>query len=57
MSEYFPAAYRRAQQKIGTAAWSLLTEDQQAEAVAEELRLLEEEGLAKPADDAEKPSC
>jgi hypothetical protein len=52
MSDTFQMAYRRARQKIGEAAWPLLSNDQQAEAVAKELRALEAERLAKPGDDA-----
>jgi hypothetical protein len=56
MSDNFPVAYRRARRKVGEDAWPLLTDDQQAEAVAEVLHSLEEESRAAPAGDADKPA-
>jgi len=51
MSDNFQRAYRRARDKIGDAEWSLLSSEQQADAVARELRALEAERPARPPDD------
>jgi hypothetical protein len=54
MSDNFQRAYRRAREKIGEAEWPLLSSEQQSEAVARELRALEAERPARPADDDQK---
>jgi hypothetical protein len=54
MSDNFQTAYKRARQKIGAAAWTLLSNDLQAEAVSRELRALESERLRNPGDDAKE---
>lgn len=56
MSDNFETAYKRARQKIGEEAWSLLSDREQEEAVTEELRALEAERSGKPADDPKDPS-
>lgn len=56
MSDNFETAYRRARQKIGEAAWPLLSDREQQEAVQEELRALEAERSRKPGDDPKTPS-
>lgn len=43
MSDKFEEAYRRARRKAGAATWRLLSDKQQEEAVAAELRALEAE--------------
>jgi hypothetical protein len=54
MSDNFQTAYRRARLKIGEAAWPLLSNDQQAEAISRELRAMEAERLIRPEDDGEE---
>jgi hypothetical protein len=51
MSGSFQAAYRRARQKIGEAAWALLSTKEREEAVARELRAIEEERREGSRDD------
>jgi hypothetical protein len=48
MSGTFQAAYRRAREKIGDAAWALLSEREREDAVASELRAIEEERRRQP---------
>jgi hypothetical protein len=51
MSGNFNAAYRRAREKIGEAAWALLSNKEREEAVARELREIEPERPAGSGDD------
>ena len=55
MTDTFPNAYRRARHTVGETAWSCLSDAQQAAAVAEELRLLQEEFRATPNNDSDVP--
>jgi hypothetical protein len=48
MSDKFETAYRRARQKIGEERWPLLSDEEQEWAVAEELRILENENPEGP---------
>lgn len=52
MSDYFRTAYRRAREKVGEAAWSRLSNQEQAEAVTRELEALAAERHERPGDDA-----
>ncbi len=45
------AAYRRARDKIGEAAWGLLSDKEREDAVASELRAMEDERRRQPGDD------
>ena len=51
MTNKFEEAYRRARRKIDAAAWQRLTNEEREEAVAAELRTLEEELRDKNGDD------
>jgi hypothetical protein len=51
MSGNFQAAYRRAREKIGDAAWALLTDQEREEAIARELREIEAERSRGSGDD------
>jgi hypothetical protein len=42
MSDKFEKAYRRARRKVGAEAWRRLSNEEQEEAVAAELRALDE---------------
>ena len=44
MSDKFEEAYRRARGKVGATAWRQLSDKEQEEAVAAELRRIEDEG-------------
>ena len=50
MSGNFQAAYRRARERIGEAAWALLSDKEREEAVARELRAIEAERPAGSGD-------
>jgi hypothetical protein len=56
MSGNFQAAYRRARDKIGEAAWALLSDKEREEAVAEELRAIDAERPAGSGDDRKPDS-
>jgi hypothetical protein len=51
MSDYFRTAYARARDKVGEAAWSRLSNREQAEAVTRELEAIAAERGEKPEDD------
>jgi hypothetical protein len=51
MSGNFQAAYRRAREKIGEAAWALLSNKEREEAIARELREIDAERSAGSGDD------
>ena len=53
MTDTFPIAYSRARHKVGETGWSCLSDAQQAAAVAEELRLLQQEFGTTPDNDTE----
>jgi hypothetical protein len=54
MSGTFQAAYRRARDKIGEAAWALLSDKEREDAVASELRAMEEERRRQPGGDTKQ---
>ena len=45
MPDRFQTAYKRAREKAGLDTWPLLSDREQAEAVAAELRILDAEGV------------
>jgi hypothetical protein len=51
MSDNFQAAYRRARQKIEIDAWPLLSDQQQEQAIAAELKAIDARGGAIPEDE------
>ena len=53
MSDKFEEAYRCARRKVGAAAWRRLSDEEQEEAVAAELRALEEEQHGENCEDGD----
>jgi len=57
MTDKFEEAYRRARRKIGAAAWRRLSDEEREEAVAVELRALEEDSRDENGDRDAKLNC